>query len=324
MVNPVVRLLRRALILLAILVAADRLLGVVLERMFYMQHHGDDAVTRYTLDSANQDLLIFGSSRASHHYHTRMLESELGLSVYNCGRDEMGISYTTVVLPLVYRRHTPRFIIVEVLPVELAHHGRDLSDQHISTVLLPFANRYPSLWEGVAYAGKDEVYKSAVSKVYPYNSKIGAFIQNTYTTLGHKTDRGYEPLYNVIDSARYTKSYWNNFSKSVGVDPELARRFTAVLDTAAAHGTQVFVMSSPFYFPQDLSRNESFRALREISAAHGAIFMDWSFDPRFVRHPRLFNDDLHLNDSGARLYTRIIADTLKSLGVGSAGTAFRK
>jgi hypothetical protein len=311
--NPVIRLLRRTLILLAILVVADRLIGAGLERMFYQQHHGDDAVTRYTLDSTKEDLLVFGSSRASHHYHTRMLEEALGVSVYNCGRDEMGISYTTAVLPLVYKRYTPKYLIVEVLPVELANQGRDVSERHVSTVLLPFAHKYPELWEAVAYAGKDEVYKSAISKIYPYNSLIGAFIQNTYTHLGHKTDRGYEPLLNSIDSAHYTKSYWKSFSKSVGVDAVLAARFTAILDTAAQHGTKVFVMISPFYFAQDISQNESLRALKTICAQHGAGFMDWSFDPRFVRHPRIFNDDLHLNDSGARMYTRIIADTLRKL-----------
>ncbi len=318
MSHPVTRLLRRALILLAILVVADRLIGAGLEYMFYRQHHGDDAVTRYTLDSTKEDLLILGSSRASHHYHTRLLEQELGVSVYNCGRDEMGISYAAAVLPLVYRRYTPKYLIVEVLPIELANWGRDVSERHIATVLLPFAHKYPELWETVAYAGKDEVYKSAISKIYPYNSLIGAFIQNTYTHLGHKTDRGYEPLRNSIDSAHYTKSYWKSFSKAVGVDSELSRRFTSILDTAAAHGTKVFVMISPFYFFQDISRNESLHALQTICAQHGASFMDWSFDPRFVRHPHIFNDDLHLNDSGARLYTRIIADTLKR-EIGSSG-----
>jgi hypothetical protein len=314
--HPVTRLLRRSLILLFILVVADRLIGAGLEHMFYRQHHGDDAVTRYTLDSTKEDMLIFGSSRASHHYHTRMLEQELGMSVYNCGRDEMGISYTTVVLPLVYRRYRPEYLIIEVLPIELANWGRDVSERHISTVLLPFANKYPSLYEGVAYAGKIEVYKAAISKIYPYNSLIGAFVQNTYTNLGHKTDRGYEPLHNSIDSARYTKSYWKSFNKAVGVDPELVRRFTAILDTAAMHGTKAFVMISPFYFRQDISGNQSLRTLKKICAEHGAAFMDFSFDPRFVLHPQLFHDDLHLNDSGARLYTSIVADTLKKSGVG--------
>ena len=315
--NPVIRLLRRSLILLVILFVVDRLLGAGLERMFYKQHHGDDAVTLYTLDSTKEQLLVFGSSRASHHYHTRQLATELGMSVYNCGRDEMGISYTAAVLPIVYKRYIPSYIIVEVLPTELSNRGRETSERHIGTVLKPFANRFPELWQTVAFAGKDEVYKSAISKAYPYNSLIGAFIQNTYTNLGHKTDLGYEPLHKSIDTKSYTKSYWEPFKLSVGVDADLVQRFTAMLDTAASHGTRVFVVISPFYFQQDISQVESYLALPALCAEHGATFLDWSFDPRFVGHPELFNDDLHLNDSGAKAYTRIVADTLMKSGIGT-------
>lgn len=316
MSSPVTRIFRRSLILLAILVLADRLIGAGLERIFYKQHHGDDVVTGYTLDSTKEDLLVFGSSRASHHYHTRLLEHELGVSVYNCGRDEMGITYTTAVLPVIYKRYTPKYIIVELLPTELAPQSRKIVERHIATVLLPFANKYPELWETVAYAGKDEVYKSAVSKIYPYNSLIGTIVQNTYTNLGHQTDRGYEALHNTIDSVHYTKSYWRSLSESVGVDQELARRFTAILDTANSHGTRVFVISSPFYFKQDVGRLQSLKAIKAICAAHKAQFLDFTLDARFVLHPHLFNDDLHLNDSGAKVYTRIIADTLRKSGVG--------
>lgn len=313
--SPVTYLVRRSLILLAVLVAADRLIGAGLEAMFYRQHHGDDVVTRYTLDSTKEDLLIFGSSRASHHYHTRMLDSILGLSVYNCGRDEMGVTYTTAVLPVIYQRYTPEYVILEILPIELANTGKELVERHISTVLLPFANRHPTLWETVAYAGKDEVYKSAVSKIYPYNSLPGAMIQNTYTGFGHQTDRGYEALYKSIDSAVYTKSYWESFDKSIGVNPELAHRLMAALDTAAAHGTRAIVVMSPFYFPQDVGRNASYNAIRDICAGRQVPLFNFGLDPRFVLHPHLFNDDLHLNDAGARIYSRIIADTLRKTGI---------
>ena len=314
--SPFTHLLRRSLILLAILFASDRLIGTGLEHMFYRQHHGDDAVTRYTLDSADQTLLVFGSSRASHTYNTALLKRKLGISVYNCGRDEMGITYAAGVLPVVYKRYSPKYLIVEVLPVELGTRGKTESERHIATVLLPFAHRFPSLWSTIAYAGNDEVYKAAVSKIYPYNSMLGAFVQNTYTHLGHTTEQGYEPLLKEIDSATYTKSYWRGFNESTDVNAALSARFAGIIDLAAAHGSRVFVTISPFYFYQDISHNPSFLALKEITAAHGATFLNFSFDKRFVRHPHLFNDDLHLNDHGAQVFTQIMADTLLSLGVG--------
>ena len=70
---------------------ADRLIGAALERGFYRQQHGDDIVTRYVLDSTREDLIVFGSSRASHHYKTRLAEQKLGFPVYNGGRDNMAL-----------------------------------------------------------------------------------------------------------------------------------------------------------------------------------------------------------------------------------------
>lgn len=283
--------------------------------MFYKQKHGDEIVTRYTIDSTREDVLVFGSSRASHHYNTRLLDSLLGRSVYNCGRDEMGISYTNALLPLVYNRYAPKCIIIEVLPAELSGVGNAVEMQRLSTRLIPYANRHAELWPAVAYAGKLEVYKAAVSKIYPYNSLIGAIVQNTYTNLAHTTDRGYEPLSAEIDSATFKPTRWMAMDKLTGVDQILAERLTSVLDTAAAHGTKAIVVISPFYYPLSINRgnNDSYRTLPLLAAQHGALFLDWSGDPRFLMHPKLFNDDVHLNDRGARLFTELMADTLKRL-----------
>ncbi len=313
--QPVTHLLRRSLILLLILVVADRIIGAGLEWSFYRQKHGDEIVTRYAIDSTREDVLIFGSSRASHHYHTRLMDSLLGRSVYNCGRDEMGISYTNALLPLVYKRYAPKCIIVEVLPTELSGVDAAPGIQRVSTRLLPYAHRHPELWPAVAYAGKIEVYKAAVSRIYAYNSLIGAIFQNTYTNLAHTTDRGYEPLNAEIDSATFKPTHWMAMEQLTGVDLELAARFTAILDTAAAHGTKAIVVISPFYYPLKVANNESYQTLPRLAAQHGALFLDWSADPRFLMHPKLFNDDVHLNDRGARLYTTLMEDTLKKLGL---------
>ncbi|MBS1644677.1 MAG: hypothetical protein JST36_06520 [Bacteroidetes bacterium] len=312
--HPIRHLFRRALLLFAILFALDRLIGAGLEQSFFKQNHGDDPVSLYTLDSTQEDLLIFGSSRASHHYDSRLLAQLMNLSVYNCGRDEMGLSYAAAVVPIVLQRYTPKYIILELLPIELAARGKALSEQHISAVLLPFAPRFPALWPTVALVGKDQIYKAAISKIYPYNSLIGGIFQNTYTSFGHHTDRGYEPLFKTIDTQVYKKSIWESFDKSTIPDAALEARLADLLDAISRKGIKVFVVCSPFYFPHSTSGNESYEKLKAITERHGAHFMDFTADKRFLGQPQLFNDDVHLNDSGARMYSRIIADTLMKAG----------
>ena len=45
----------------------------------------------YICDKSVDDILIFGSSRAVHHYNSSMIEDSLGMSCYNCGDDGNGI-----------------------------------------------------------------------------------------------------------------------------------------------------------------------------------------------------------------------------------------
>ena len=64
--------------------------------------------------------------------------------------------------------------------------------------------------------------------------------------------------------------------------------------------------------------------LKRMSEEHQAIFLNYSDDPRFVRKAALFNDDVHLNDTGAGIYSGIIADTLLKLIPGIHQQGFTK
>ena len=84
---------KKLLVLVLILFATDRLIGMLLEKTFYQQKRGDAQNTIHLVEEANEDLIIMGSSRASHHYRSDILEKETGLTTFNGGRDEMVITY---------------------------------------------------------------------------------------------------------------------------------------------------------------------------------------------------------------------------------------
>lgn len=305
MQQQLLRFLKNALLLLVLLFAADRLIGMGLERLFYKQQHGDDANTMYVLGEAKEDILIFGSSRASHHYQSTLIAQQTGMSCFNAGRDEMTITYMNALLPEIYKRYTPKLLVLEIVPTELSA-GPDnaVVYQRISTVLLPFAHRYPTVKPTVALVGDTELWKLRASHIYPYNSLIGSMVQNTYTQLGHFSEKGYEPLYASIDSANYTKPMWGDFTARTGVDSLQQATLQAIINTTKAHGSRLVVVISPFYFPHTLAGNDSYDHIKKLTAANNIPFYDFSADSSFVLHPQLFKDDVHLNDSGARLFTQ--------------------
>lgn len=313
--QDVLRFFKNILLLGLIVVALDRAIGAGLERLFYRQRHGDDATTAYVIEKSREELLVFGSSRASHHYNTRMLAAASGLTAFNAGRDEMTITYTDALLPLIYKRYTPKVLLLEVLPTELSPKDRAVIDQRIATVLLPFAHRYPELQGTIRLAGEGEIWKMRLSSIYAYNSLIGATLQNAYTRFGHQSEAGYEPLYQTVDPATYKQPIWGDFTKVKGVDTGRLHTMEHLIRVTGDHGTRLVVVVSPLYFPHPVAQNESFRAMADLLQQHHIPFYDFSGDKRFLLQPRLFNDDVHLNDSGATVFTRIIADRLTGDGV---------
>lgn len=45
----------------------------------------------YIANKATDDIIILGSSSATHHYVLQIIEDSLGLSCYNCGEEGNGV-----------------------------------------------------------------------------------------------------------------------------------------------------------------------------------------------------------------------------------------
>lgn len=310
MKQQVLRLIIKSAILLVVLLVADRLIGTWLEHLFYKQTHGDDYTTLYALNDTKDDVLIFGTSRASHHYNASIINEMTGLSCFNAGRDEMEIPYTNAVLEVVTQRYTPKVVILDIGPMELGG-DKELLYERIGTVLTPYVTKYPDLESTIGKAGEMELFKIKASKIYRYNSKLGSAIQNAYTNLGHHSVMGYEPLYKTIDTTVYKKSIWENLGQNEELSNDYVATLEHIISFTKQHNIQLVLVISPFYFHTDFSTNNSYRKIHEIAEAHPDVtLLDFSNNTEFTGQPMLFNDDVHLNDSGAAVYTRKVVELL--------------
>lgn len=314
MKSQLLKLIRNLAILLLILFVLDRSIGAWLEHLFYQQKHGDDFVSVYLMEQAHDDIIVLGSSRASHHYNSEVLEQNTHMSCFNGGRDEMTITYANAVLPIVYKRYKPKVVILEIGPSDLTNDAdRSIVYQRVATVLLPFLHRHPELATTIERAGKSELYKAWASHIYPYNSSIGSSIQNAYTHLGHLSIKGYEPLSGHIDSTTY-KTPVQNFNIMGPVAPDLLEIFNNIVTTAKQNNIRLVTIISPFYFPMDPSKNESYNKIKAILKENNCEFYDFTTAAPFCQNPYVFYDEVHLNDSGARMYSKMISDILNNPG----------
>lgn len=321
MINkPVIRFFVRLAAFSVILFAADRLAGLVLKKIYFSQKKGQYSQTTYALDSAKQDILIFGSSRAARHYSPSVISKASGLSCYNSGRDGSMIPYAAAVQEISLSRHIPKMIILDISPREL---GIDRTKYERLSVLLPYASEHEQLMKYIKEVSPFEPDK-LVSKTYPYNS--AAFVMACNTLLAKsvtKDDNGYLPLESSLtkaETADYFKGMVSRANK-IRKKTELAEDkavayFKQFLDNTAKYNIKTLVVLSPtiiknpFYLDnQMLERN----LIEKMAARYKNVtFLDYSKDPRFNGHSEKFADYFHLNVQGSKEFSQIIAQNVKA------------
>ena len=95
----------KAVLLLVILFGVDRLVGVAFVKMkdvgLAKNPENMWLKTAYTVEKVNADVVVIGSSKASHHYVPQMLEDSLGMTVYNCGQDGCFLLYQNCIVNMI-------------------------------------------------------------------------------------------------------------------------------------------------------------------------------------------------------------------------------
>ncbi len=314
MKQQVTKLIIKSAILLLAVVLCDRIVGTGLEYLFYQQTHGDDYTTLYALNKADDDILIFGTSRASHHYNAKLIAEETGQTCFNAGRDEMETPYTNAMIEAIFTRHVPKLIILDIGPMELSGE-KQVVYERVAAAFMPYARKYPVFDSAIVKAGEMELWKLKASKIYAFNSKLGSSIQNAYTHLGHLSEQGYEPLYNTIDTSVYKESIWEDIDKDLPLAEDYISTLHNIIRQTKEKNVQLVICISPFYFEHNFSNNRSYKRIHQIAKEDDIPLLDFTNDPEFTGQPLLFHDDIHLNDNGAAKYTEKVVHILQNRGL---------
>ena len=304
--------LKKFLLLLLIVFVADRAIGHLLEYLFYQQKRGDDYISMYVVQKSNEQVLIFGSSRASHHYVPNMFEEILYKTCFNAGRDKMDILYFNAMINITLQRYTPEIIVLDILPYSLSR-SVDMASQIdiLNQIIRPLFKKYPSLESMISLSGAIELWKMKLSKIYIYNSKVFSILQNTYTNFGRANVKGYKPVYGQIDPAIYRKPIWNNIEHDTSLNKVYVDALQNIIAYCKEKNIQLTLVLSPNYFPLQMNTIRSYRAIHDIAQQNNTTLLDFSSDPAFLKRPELFYDDVHLNDEGAKYFTAKVIEKLR-------------
>lgn len=293
------------LVIIAItLVLADQLIGRWLAHTYTRIAHGEQGRMNFAIDSTTAPILILGSSRAVHHYVPSILADSLHLACYNAGKDNQGLFYPLAILTAALHRYQPKRIILDLKPTGFV---ADYTDLDNLAVLLPYYHTHPAFKPILDKRSPWERWKT-LSYLYCYNSLSLQIVKHAIADKESDTSNlGYLPKFQTLQGPRP-----DNFPERLltdAPDSGIINTFQNIIALAKQHHCRLTVVISPVYFALQHG-SSTISTAAEICRIQQITFLDYSRSPEFISHNDLFYDATHLNDSGARKFTRILSADL--------------
>lgn len=289
-------------IIILIVIGADFFIGFVSGSL--IKNAPDVGVnqtnTAQALFKRKADVLVLGSSRANHSFDSRVLEHEFGKSVYNAGRDGQNIVYDVMVLSAYLERCTPKMVVLDM-------NSSMMSDEW--NAALSEMNCYYGLSKSVDSVM--EVRSSWVemlklqSNIYRYNN-TWQWLLKAYTGKEATLD-GYRPM-PVNEAGSMKATYKDN--DGFKLDSTNLAMLDALVRTCREKNIKLVLTYSPTL---SITRHGFIDWLSEYGSKHHLLFYNAMMDSDFLNHPELFYDYTHLNENGAKVFSKKFCEWLKEV-----------
>jgi len=299
--NKKVRLFLKLIFILSLILLFDRGIGIVLKHAYLSQKHGQRSRTTYAIDSTLAEILILGSSRASHSYIPEIFENKLHYSCYNAGMEGISILYSYAIFKAITKRFNPKLIIFDIGPYELNY---STSEYERLSVLLPYFQKHPEIKKIINLRGPFENVKH-FSTLYLYNSLIFEIVAGNLESKHRVLDmNGYVPLNGTINKEKIDTLRISNCI----TDENKIKALKDIIATCKQRNINLIFVYSPIrhiYYDNNCNT-----ILSELFSGNGISYLDMSNHPIFMNNSTYFNDFDHLNDKGARIFSNMIVDKI--------------
>jgi len=315
--NKNISRLIKIVIFIFIIAITDKVLGFILNKLYFSQTYGQNHSLNYVLSECKADVLIFGNSRAQHHYDSRIISKALKMSCYNAGQD----GGHSIILPyaqikIMTERHSPKILILEFSPDGILHYTGDYDRLHI---LLPYCEEYPEIRPLVLLESPYESIK-LTSTIYPFNSNLINIIRfNTdYHAVRQQDFEGYVPLKKVM-SINILKQEPEILNQSViatesVVDSNKVNALEHIISLCKEKNISLFIINSPIFHTVNEKQSPPLPSAKlslEIIHRNNVNYLDFSHDSTFSGHFELFKDREHLNVEGAKVFSNMLIDSIE-------------
>ncbi|UPT70029.1 MAG: hypothetical protein M0D53_12935 [Flavobacterium sp. JAD_PAG50586_2] len=234
------KIIYKLVIIIVIVLFVDLFSGKIFGKLYQSCKSGICSQENYIMNNTNQDLLVFGSSRAAYHYIPSILQDTIGMSVYNCGREGSGIYYHYGVLLSTLKRYNPKVIVLDIDYRDIYKaegiFGTDILKEHA-----PFYHQVSHEFDSLLILpGKKEAIKLQ-SNLYRYNSKVfkiitGNLVRGRDNELGFRANNGV-----------WKKSLTSLNQKDLKVDENKILTIKKFIEKVQKHKIKLILTVSPYY-----------------------------------------------------------------------------
>ncbi len=293
-------------ILALIMLACDFAVGFVGTRLMENAKGGETRRRIYVAREVNADVLVFGSSRAVHHYDPDILEEELGMNVYNCGFRGNGIICAYGFYEMITQRYYPKALLYEVTS------SYDMYSDDNNKYLRNLRYFYDSEGIDSIFWNVDgtERYKM-ISRMYRFNTELPLMVIDNLHPI-NVNNRGYIPLGGEIKTepkSFETQEDRVNMRQEVRQLDSLKLYYLERLIKESKGKTTLIFIVSPSYQKTDDGELEP---MKKLCSKYGIPLINHYTDTAFVYRRDFFSDGVHMNRRGATEYSKMISREIKA------------
>lgn len=300
----------KVVLLVVILFGVDRLVGAAFVKMkdvgLATNPENMWLKTPFTVEKVDADVVVIGSSKASHHYVPQMLEDSLDMTVYNCGQDGCFFLYQNCIINMILDRYTPKMILWDIQPGSFV--GEDHSNEYQNIrYLSPY---YPANPWAESYINSEspKMRYRMMSRMFAFNSKALNYVF-PLVTHSSATENGYIPL--------ATEGYlYPEMSKQAEMEGDVNRVYLDLLNETmkrcGENDVELRVCISPEFSQKSALTTTAAEEIGRVAMCNHISFTNAHSDEIFMQDATLFKDVSHMNDKGARMFTaNVVRDILR-------------
>jgi hypothetical protein len=259
---------------------------------------GSTANCEYIANRATDDIIILGSSRATHHYIPQIIEDSLGLSCYNCGEEGNGIVLAYGRFKMLTSRYKPKLVIYEMTP------GYDYGTQDPNTKYLGYLRPY---YEKEGIKPIFDVFDNGLSclkmrsKMYQNTSKL---LPNLLDNLTYRDNiRGYAPLFGSYTTSKTQTAVASKDDKTIIDSLKLSYVEKLIVEAKTKNIPLVFMISPQCGAETSI---KSYEPEINLCKEYDIPFFNYINYNGIADNQAFFQDISHMNNNGAIAYTQML------------------